>query len=649
MHRLPSLTTLLCLPLALVVACGGSGDNQPGPDAQAESMAEAGEEATAEVAKEGLSDPDAQPDSTAEPEPDTMTDTAAEAETVADPEPDMVPDTEPEADADQDAADEAEAEVTAPAIQWGPCPDYIAYDSGFQCAFVPLPLDPAQPEGASIEVFVYRLRATQAEGKRQVWFLQGGPGGSGADFAQLFMVYSMVHPEWEMYSLDHRGVGNSARLTCPQEQDLQDFDFAGCAQALKSTWGEDGLAQFSTTNAALDLGAVVDLARQPGVPVFVYGASYGTYWGLRYLQLFPEQADGVILDSICSPGACHLDEYDRNFNDNGKLIMQACAQDATCAAKLGAIAPTPWEAMAAMYQKIDDGTLCDGGYSTFLDRPTARMVFGFLEMDSMTRVLIPALVYRAFRCDPGDRAVLELFFQQISQGLGYSALAPQFVGQDQLDGSMTLGTNIIVAELLGSMSYEEVQAIADAAFFSVDASPSMLKAAEQQVWPVYPDDGYMNRWGETATPMLMLNGTLDPQTTLAMAQPSGDHYQGANQSFLAMELSPHGVIFSSQTWESIEGTLMGDLQGTIAAYTRPCGFQVMEGFVTDPTAPLDTSCLSDLYPLEFGTESTLNRLISLYLLGTEDLYEGGLQRVPVTERYPFRYNPFAKPVHLHGR
>jgi len=105
-----------------------------------------------------------------------------------------------------DAADAADGDTMAPAIAWGPCPSYIAYTPGFECAFVPAPLDYDEHEGASIDVFVYRLRAADSANKRQIWFLQGGPGGSGADFAQVFWLFSMAHPEWEMYSLDHRGV-----------------------------------------------------------------------------------------------------------------------------------------------------------------------------------------------------------------------------------------------------------------------------------------------------------------------------------------------------------------------------------------------------------------------------------------------------------
>jgi pimeloyl-ACP methyl ester carboxylesterase len=607
----------------LLVACSGEG----GAGADASDL----QAVDAQDAADGWLPDGAEPaaDVRSDATPDVPFEVADAVETTPDARPDSVP----------DAADVSDdAETTAPAILWGVCPQYIAYTPDFECAFVPVPLDYDQPEGASISVFVYRLRVTSPAKKRQVWFLQGGPGGSGADFAQVFLLFSMAHPEWELYSLDHRGVGNTARLTCPQEGDAYDFDFAGCAESLVTTWGGDGLAQFTTTNAARDVGRVIDLAREPGVPVLVYGASYGTYWGLRYLQLFPEQADGVILDSICAPGACHLDEYDQNFNENGKQILAACATDATCAAKLGPLAATPWEALGVVFDRADAGTLCNGAFP-FLDRPTLRLVLAMLEMDASTRVLIPALVYRLTRCDANDRAVLEYFVQTLQQAMGGASLplSPSFVGEDQLDGSMTLGTHVIVAELLGTKTHAEVQAIVDAAYFSADASPSMLEMAESGAWPVTPDDGYMNRWGETATPLLMLNGTLDPQTTLAMAQPAGDHYVGAHQTFVAVDYAAHGVLFASHTNASVQAMM----QGSYDYMFEICGYRMFEGFVADPTAPIDTTCLADLYPLEFSAQSPMNQYLSSYLLGTEDMYEGGVTRTARPDRPPFALNPVA--------
>lgn len=536
------------------------------------------------------------------------------------------------------------ADVTTTTVAWGTCPDYISQSlPKARCALVPMPLDHNVEGGPTIDIFVYRVPSMVQNGKRQIWFLQGGPGGSGADFASIFASYAKAHPNWELYSLDHRGVGNSARLTCPQEDYQYSFDYAGCVQSLQQQWG-DGLMKFTTTQASYDLGKLVEMMKQPDVPVFVYGASYGTYWALRYLRLYPNQANGTILDSICAPGACHLDEYDQNFNENGHLLMDACGADATCGAKMASIDADPWTAVGKVFQKVDDGTLCDGEFN-YLDRPTLRAILGMGEADRTLRQLIPALLYRLYRCDQKDKDVINYFFAALQGMVGGASLTQVLDNYQDLEASATLGTHIINSELSGDSTLEEVQAIVDAAFFSTDAAPGMLEISESGVWPIYPDDGHMNRFGDTTQPILMLNGTLDPQTTMAMAKPAGDYYKGANQTFVEVPEAPHGTLFTSFT----PTTLYEYFSGSQDYFTTTCGYQMFEGFVFDPTQPIDKTCLGNLAPLDFTSTSDMNRAISSYLMGTEDMYEGEASPMSLLQAPIRPANPLMPPLRTRNR
>ena len=38
--------------------------------------------------------------------------------------------------------------------------------------------------------------------------------------------------------------------------------------------------------------------RRPGIPTYVYGVSYGTTWAQRFMQVAPQTAAAVVLDSI---------------------------------------------------------------------------------------------------------------------------------------------------------------------------------------------------------------------------------------------------------------------------------------------------------------------------------------------------------------
>ncbi len=116
----------------------------------------------------------------------------------------------------------------------------------------------------------------------------------------------------------------------------------------------------------------------------------------------------------------------------------------------------------------------------------------------------------------------------------------------------------------------------------------------------------------------MMNGSLDPQTTMAMAKPSGDYYVGANQTFVEVPYSPHGVIFSSLSTVAEEEYMSGSPD----YLTHTCGFMMMEGFIIDPSQPIDTSCLQALAPLDFGPDNYMEMALSMYLFDTSDMFDG---------------------------
>ena len=89
--------------------------------------------------------------------------------------------TEP-VDASVDAAPDAWVNNN---VNWEECPLYPDNSPPrvAECGLVDLPLRAAEPEGPTIEIWVQRLRGTSSQKRGQIWFLYGGPGGSGAAYA----------------------------------------------------------------------------------------------------------------------------------------------------------------------------------------------------------------------------------------------------------------------------------------------------------------------------------------------------------------------------------------------------------------------------------------------------------------------------------
>jgi hypothetical protein len=108
-------------------------------------------------------------------------------------------------------------------------------------------------------------------------------------------------------------------------------------------------------------------------------------------------------------------------------------------------------------------------------------------------------------------------------------------------------------------------------------------------------------------PILMLNGTMDPQTPIETAIAAEAQLNGPMQTFVTVPEAVHGVI---NTPVATQGAL-------------PCGAQIMLSFLEDPLAQPSTACLSDLLPLtfDFGVEE------AQVVFGTDDAWDNPQPKV----------------------
>lgn len=209
-----------------------------------------------------------------------------------------------------------------------------------------------------MHAFVKRLlpatsETTQEQDTRpSIWLLQGGPGGSSDSLEpQMLLMFQFLQAQYNVYTLDHRGVGRSSRLSCTAPQ----AETAGSAQgtsidtllelpACAREWQQTAQAQYaqhaggptatmSTTDAAQDLADLMTLLHTSNSKLYLYGISYGTYWANRFMQLITtnyqtqleQQLQALILDGVVSPlGAkpirTTIDQWDYWMNQG----MQIC-------------------------------------------------------------------------------------------------------------------------------------------------------------------------------------------------------------------------------------------------------------------------------------------------------------------------------------
>lgn len=483
-------------------------------------------------------------------------------------------------------------------LAWTPCPLHSDGTGPMaECATPEVPLRASDPEGKKLPYFVKRYAKEGSARTKQLWMLAGGPGSSGLLYEGRAELLVEQDDTLEIYMPDHRGTGKSSRLGCSkQESELSTYGFylapgewKPCFEAVDAQWGAD-LDAFNVTNSAYDVGVLLESARRPGATAFVYGASYGTFWGHRYLQLFPHQADGVILDAIVPPNGS-LARQDIDADESSDDLFQACIDDPTCGPKLDG---DPRAFALALYDELDQGHCSAlGKYGN--PRVMLRRSFGQMMMTWNARRLIPAAIARAKRCNLEDiQALLTMEDYYFAPSPGSDLLLQQW--------GWVLSYYIVFSELWETpeVTVEQMAAWRDAAVVSRDVTSAFT--APLEVLPRYPHDSYYLGFADTDLPLLMLQGTWDPATRPVPAEALKQAYTAPHQHWVEIPRGPHGAL------QSIP---MSDGKTS-------CGTKIVLSFLADPKGPVDTSCLGDLASLSFDGFDELNTL----LFGTTDAWGG---------------------------
>ncbi len=475
-------------------------------------------------------------------------------------------------------------------VTWTPCPlssDDTTGDDAL-CSTTKVPLDWSDPSGPTIDFFVKKIPAAEQPPRGQLWLLNGGPGYSGADFEGAFVAQT-----YDLYLPDHRGTGRSSRLGCPEAESdaspggfwVTDEELPGCVPGLLSIYG-DTLAGYTTTNAARDVGEVIEAIRNHDELVIVLGASYGSTWGNRYLQIYPEQADGAMLDAFAVDLKMTRDDW--FFNALGQRWMQACALEPTCSQKLGA---DPWATMTQAIESLESGG-CPEIAAQGWSRSELHVFWSFFFYTWEYRSLIAPMVYRLARCEPRDVDAFQTLHDVFTQ--------PQEPTAAQRYFSMMLSTHVMLSELWE----DPPPPLAELQDYQASANVAHGLAAPAQgvydVWPRYEKDGYVGGLGVTDKPVLMMRGQYD-FIPIAEIQPVIDHYLSQNGTFVEIPNAPHSP-YAAPT----EGG------------GPSCAGQVLGQFLAEPTATIDTSCTSTVAPLPFDVSSPLSNAA----FGANDEWDG---------------------------
>ncbi|WP_128984380.1 alpha/beta hydrolase [Streptomyces roseicoloratus] len=254
-------------------------------------------------------------------------------------------------------------------VSWRDCgvPD-------FQCATVRVPLDYAKPDGERVELAVTRSKAT-GPGKRLGSLLvnPGGPGGSAVGYVQGYAGIGYPAPvraRYDIVGVDPRGVARSAPVECLTGPQMDAYtqvdvtpDSAAEQNALAGSYKGYAAACAKRSGAVLPHVSTVEAARDMDIVRAVLGdekltyvgASYGTFLGATYAELFPARVGRLVLDGAMDPSltAEQLNrEQAAGFETSINAFAADCVKQRDCPLGTTSV-PAALDALKAFFRETD--------------------------------------------------------------------------------------------------------------------------------------------------------------------------------------------------------------------------------------------------------------------------------------------------------
>ena len=257
-------------------------------------------------------------------------------------------------------------------VDWRSCGDQL------ECAQIQVPLDYSDPSAGNIEL---SLNKHLAAGDRQgsLVFNPGGPGVGGLAYVQAAdAVFTQpVLDAFDIIGFDPRGVGTSTAVHCltstqldtliasdpspdtPAEERRALALAKGLAHGCEQRSGAL-LPHVGTPDAARDLDIIRAVLDEPQLDYL--GASYGTFLGATYADLFPDRVGRMVLDGAVAPEVSGVKiglEQAKGFEQALDSFLADCVSRSDC--PVGPDVATARQQVADLLDQVDARPLPTAG------------------------------------------------------------------------------------------------------------------------------------------------------------------------------------------------------------------------------------------------------------------------------------------------
>jgi pimeloyl-ACP methyl ester carboxylesterase len=378
-----------------------------------------------------------------------------------------------------------------------------------RCADFERPLDPADPDGESITVFVAVVSALSLEPRRDPFVpVAGGPGQATSQFyAGYATAFESIRRDRDIVLVDQRGTGRSTRLDCELDEEVVEGRISieesveGARRCLQSLPADPRF--FTTSVAVEDLEAVREALAYPQFNV--YGISYGTRVAQHYLRRFPESTRTVILDGVVPPqialGPTIAFEAQRALD----AIFARCERNPSCNERFPEVGRTFAQLTDSLVEQPVPVELADP-----LTGQSQVISFGHNELAGALRLL---------SYHPNTVALIPLLVHEAAAG-NHVPLASQYLMvSESLSEALSIGMHnaVVCTEDAPFFDREPVDREALEATY---IGPVQLDALEAMctVWPAGVMDEGLRTPVATDKPVLLLSGEADPITPPRFAE-----------------------------------------------------------------------------------------------------------------------------------
>ncbi len=424
------------------------------------------------------------------------------------------------------------------AIEWE------EFDDDVDVATLDVPVDYADPNGPTIELFLARHRAADSDERIGSLLVNpGGPGFGGSDFAifaELVPYDEELLDHFDIIGWDPRGTGKSEPfIDCTDDYDhfFAESDITPDTEQertqlvdLAEEFADDCVAanadiieHVGTNNSARDIDTIRRALGEDTISYF--GFSYGSELGATWATMFPDTVRAAVFDGARDPNADTITstvQQLQGFENTLTTFLAQCSADTDCAFHNDGDADGAFD---ELMRRLDESPIPGKP-----DRPDVNLRTGLRAVFQAmyTKLYWPALEESLADAQAGD-------------GSGLQSLADSYF-QRQADG--TYGNELEAFQSIGCADTDERFTIEQD-----DAMAAQYTAAAPRLAPAgsvgsysctfFPEaiDPRIEITGEGAGPIVVVGTTGDPATPLESTRAMAEALEDGR--FVVVEADQH--------------------------------------------------------------------------------------------------------------